>query len=243
MSEERVAKLESTVEKLAHTVDKLQSELEIRRMQHAYGHYLDRCLYEEVVDMFTDNDPTVIFHGGIWKGKEGVRRLYIGRFQKSTGKNGPIHGFLLDHPQHQDIVHVNDDLMTAKARWRTTMQAGTHKSIISEGSNALRQWWEGGVYENEYCRDEPGGPWKIKKLDYHPLWHGTFEEGWAHTKPEFVPFPKEKDLYPAVEAGPDELCERQWIWPDTHVVPFHYPHPITGKWAKPEDLEAKKIML
>jgi hypothetical protein len=22
------------------------------------------------------------------------------------------------------------------------------------------------------------------------------------------------------------------LWPDTDVVPFHYPHPVTGKWVK-----------
>ena len=45
---------------------------------------------------------------GCYKGKAGVRRLYIGRFQTNFtgGKNGPVHGFLLDHPQLQDIIDV-----------------------------------------------------------------------------------------------------------------------------------------
>lgn len=28
------------------------------------------------------------------------------------------------------------------------------------------------------------------------------------------------------------------LWPDTRVVPFHYPHPVTGKHVKDDDLRA-----
>ena len=45
----------------------------VRRLQHAYGYYLDKCLYDEVVDLFSDSGE-VRFMGGIFKGKAGVRR-------------------------------------------------------------------------------------------------------------------------------------------------------------------------
>jgi hypothetical protein len=28
------------------------------------------------------------------------------------------------------------------------------------------------------------------------------------------------------------------LWPDTRVVPFHYPHPVTGEMVKEDDLRA-----
>ncbi len=28
------------------------------------------------------------------------------------------------------------------------------------------------------------------------------------------------------------------LWPDTRVIPFHYPHPVTGKHVKDDDLRA-----
>ena len=28
------------------------------------------------------------------------------------------------------------------------------------------------------------------------------------------------------------------LWPDTRVIPFHYPHPVTGKQVKDDDLRA-----
>lgn len=28
------------------------------------------------------------------------------------------------------------------------------------------------------------------------------------------------------------------LWPDTRVIPFHYPHPVTGQQVKDDDLRA-----
>ncbi|MCL6479904.1 MAG: nuclear transport factor 2 family protein, partial [Peptococcaceae bacterium] len=74
-------------------------------MHHKYGYYIDKCLYDEAVDLFTD-DCEVRFLGGIFKGKAGARRLYCDRFRErfTNGKNGPVYGFLLEHLQMQDIV-------------------------------------------------------------------------------------------------------------------------------------------
>jgi hypothetical protein len=38
--------------------------------------------------------------------------------------------------------------------------------------------------------------------------------------------------------GPDELIEQKMLWPDTRVIPFHYPHPVTGKPVAEDDLRA-----
>ena len=99
--------LEKQVAELANQVGLLQDEKAIRKLHFSYGYYLDKCLYRQVVDLFAE-DSEVRFMRGVYKGKAGVKRLYIDRFQKNftNGKNGPIFGFLLDHPQMQDIVDV-----------------------------------------------------------------------------------------------------------------------------------------
>jgi len=51
-----------------------------------------------------------------------------------------------------------------------------------------------------------------------------------------VPWPTV--TYPEDPLGPDELIEQKMLWPDTRVVPFHYPHPVTGKPTLPDDLRA-----
>jgi len=241
-TDEKIASLTKTVEELAHQIGKTEDAAAIRKLHFQYGYYLDKCLYSQVVDLFAD-DGAASFHGGTWQGKEGVRRLFIGRFRKNftEDKNGPIKGFLLDHIMLQDVVTVGDDRLSAKMRARTFMQAGRHVDYpLNDAARALppRQWWEGGLYENLYSRKSVNDPWQIKLLNYHPLWHGDFTKGWSHTTPEWVPFPKVR--YPEDPAGPDVLHSKEdtWLWPDTHTVPFHYSHPITGENVAEADLRA-----
>ena len=228
MSEDRLTALEAKLADVEQRLTIREDELDIRKLQYLYGYLIDKCLYNETVDLFTD-DGEVRFFGGIWKGKEGVRRLYVNRFQSrfTHGNNGPIDGFLLDHPQMQDIIHVQPDGVTALARARSMMQAGRHKDYTDPDNPILgvRQWWEGGIYENTYKKVD--GIWHMHILNYVPHWHADFETGWAYTKPEYVPFPTM--TFPQDPTGPDELIKDPWLWPTHKLLPFHMPHPVTGK--------------
>ena len=219
---EQIQALEKRVEQLRQQVGVLEDVHAIRRLHHAYGYYIDKCLYDETVDLFSEHGE-VRFMGGIFQGKAGVHRLYCDRFRASFtgGKNGPVYGFLLDHPQMQDVIDIASDRRTAYGRFRCFMQAGRH-----ELAGQRRQWWEGGLYENTYTKED--GVWKILVLDYRPQWHADFETGWAHTRPEYVPF--YSTTYPQDPLGPDELISpTPVLWPDMQVLPFHYPHPVTGR--------------
>ena len=224
--------LEATVARLESRINVLEAESAVRRLQYTYGYLIDKCMYSEVVDLFAE-DGEVRFMGGIYKGKEGVARLYIGRFRKNftNDYNGPVYGFLLDHPQLQFVIDVAKDGQSAKLRGRSLMQAGRHESTGDSGA-LPRQWWEGGIYENEYVKKD--GVWKIRVLDYNPLWHGMFDEGWARQPVNSYPFANK--TYPEDPLGPDQIVPSDSkFWPETNLVPFHYPHPVTGKPIKPED--------
>lgn len=93
-----LAALKSTVEKqgsvidaLAHRLGVAEDTLAIQALHNTYGYYLDKCLYLQVVDLFED-DGEVRFHGAVFKGKAGVKRLFVDRFggRFVGGKNGPI---------------------------------------------------------------------------------------------------------------------------------------------------------
>ena len=175
--EEDVVALKQRLEIVEHQLAVQQDIHQIRRIQYTYGYFIDKSMYNEVVDLFSDTGE-VWFLGGIYKGKAGVRRLYIERFQThfTQGHNGPRYGWLLEHPQLQMVIDVNKDRTGAKVRGRSTMQAGLHESAEGE----QRAWWEGGIYENEYSRED--GVWKIKALRYYPFWHGSFAEGWPRRR-------------------------------------------------------------
>jgi hypothetical protein len=221
-NDERIDTLEKRIEELTNHIGILEDTHAIRNLQHKYGYYLDKCLYEAIIDLFSE-DCEVHFLGGIFKGKDGVRRLFLDRFRAkfAGGTDGPKKGVLMEHPQLQDIVEVAPDRKTAKARFRFFMQAGTHHT-----SGEGYQWWEGGLYENVYVKEDR--IWKIKVLIPKMVYFAEYEHGWAYTKPQYVSLMTK--TYPEDPLGPDELCkEKQVLWPDTEVFPFHYPHPVTGE--------------
>jgi len=240
MSDSKIAELEAKLESVIKRVQYLEDVKGIQEIQYKYGYYIDKTLYEQAVDCFANNpDVRVHFHGGVWKGKEGVRNLYIHRFRDNFtgGKNGPVYGFLLDHPMYQPVVTIDPDGIHAKARLRCNMQAALHVSATHKDPNHRdheeRQWMEGALYENEYIKED--GEWKIQVLKYRPQWHADWTKGVAYTPPEYVPFVKEpkSDKNPT---GPDEI-ETVTLWPDTHVFPFHYPNP-DGTWLSEEHKHA-----
>ena len=225
--DERIQALEKRVDELADRLGRAEDELAIRRLQHAYGYFMDKCLYEEVVELFSDRGETY-FLGGVFKGRAGVRRLYCGRLGEkfAGGKNRPTRGLLLDHLTMQDVITVAPDRMSAKARYRCFMQGGSHESV----PEIFPAFWEAGVYENTYLKED--GVWKIGVLNYNVFFYAPYEQGWGHTKPGYA-VPAFSKTYPDDPNGPDELTShRAAFWPENEVVPFHYLHPVTGKPIK-----------
>ena len=118
--------LEAQVQELAQEVRDLRARMQqqedihaIRTLQFKYGYYMDKGLYEQVVDLYAA-DGVLHFMGGIFRGRAGVSRFYCGRLRTgfTGGHNGPVYGLVCDHMQLQDIVDVAPDGLTAKARVR-----------------------------------------------------------------------------------------------------------------------------
>jgi hypothetical protein len=220
-----ITALEARITRLEHDLAVQQDIEQIRKVQYTYGYFIDKSQYNEVVDLFSE-DGEVWFLGGKFKGKAGVRRLYVEYFQArfTQGHNGPIYGWLLEHPQIQMVINVAPDRASATVRGRSMMQAGLHQTAKGD----QRAWWEGGIYDNRYVRED--GVWKIRRMGYFPFWHGTFQDGWAKTPIDFLPMYGKDRLYPDDPFGPDELVEpTPRLWPATDIVPFPYAHPVTGE--------------
>ena len=225
--EERIRALERRVDDLADRLGRAEDELAIRRLQHTYGYFIDKCMYEEAVDLFSDRGETY-FLGGVFQGKAGVRRLYCGRLgaKFAANKKGPTRGLLLDHLTLQDVITVAPDRLSAKGRFRCFMQGGSHESA----PKIEEPFWEGGVYENTYLKED--GVWKIGVLNYNVLFYAPYDKGWGRVKPGYA-VPAFSQTYPEDPNGPDQLTSRRAsFWPETDVVPFHYPHPVTGQPIK-----------
>jgi hypothetical protein len=221
-----VSELKAMVSALAHRVDALEDINAIRKLHFSYGYLIDYCRYDDVVQLFTE-DGEVLFLSGIYKGHESIARLYKNWFQQFflQGREGPIDGFLLDHFQMQDIITVSDDRKTAKGRFRTLLAGGNHESRPDKPVGLPDQFYEAGIYENEYVRE--GGVWKIKRLDYIVEWQAEYEKGWTHTISHLQPATA---CYPENPLGPDVLLdEKRPAWPYRGAIKYHYAHPVTGR--------------
>ena len=211
------------IEQLRHELGIQEDVHAVRTLQFKYGYYMDMCLFSEIAELFAD-DCEINFMGGVFKGKEGARRMYGG----ASGMNGPLDGLLFSHVIAQDIVSVAPDRKTAKGRFRTFMQGGVHKTAKNPPPRIPSQFWESGIYENEYVRDR--GIWKFKIFDYRIIYQANYAEGRANTPDEPLMVTNHEKTYPENPRGPDEVKSAPPRWPKAVIQPFHYPNPVTGKF-------------
>ena len=219
--------LDTRLSVLEHRGDELEDINAIRRLHWAYGYYCDFNRAEDIVGLFAE-DGVVVFLSGEYRGHAGVRRLYGTWFQNyfTQGVNGPVDGFLLDHFQMQDIITVADDRRTAKGRFRGLLLGGCHETRPYKPEGLPLQFFEAGLYENDYVRER--GVWKIKRLDYMMQWQAEYEKGWSRTVAHLQPATQ---TYPANPLGPDVLLpvtDVRRTWPHRQDVPVHFAHPRFG---------------
>lgn len=208
----RGTSLDARIEALSAEVDRLEGTRAIKKLQRAFGYYMDRGLWDEAADLFTDNGTVEIGMDGVYAGKARIKE-YLQRL--GGGKPGLQWGQLGEWLQLQPVVNVSADGMTAKARWRDLGMFGQFQQNAS---------WRTGVYENGYVND--GGVWKIASLHLFVNFVAPFEQGWARLKPvngdwrSDVAKAYPPDRPPTVAYKP---------FPDPQLAPFSYPNPVTGK--------------
>lgn len=157
----------ATAEQLAHRVTLLNDEDEVRNLQNSYGYYIDRRMWDDVVDLFVAN-ATVKIAGSntTYMGPAGVRKAMIDRM----GPQGLTTGILNDHPLLDTIVQVDPNGREAVAR-------GIDLGMIGD-VNASTASWEFSVFRNHFVKD--AGLWKLRELNLAPLIVANYSEGWDY---------------------------------------------------------------
>lgn len=207
-------KLKSSVASLSNRVAALENEKSIRKLHKTYEHLLDRGRYHEVLDLFAD-DAEVIFNGGVFKGRHGVKRLFCSHFSSGmTGKRiDQAPGFQLD-PEQPEMVAIAPDRKTARASYPYSIQVGApveSDSLIVKMSRlhgeGIRKWWEGGICKVSYARDTKTNSWKMNRLEYRVLSAADYKPGRSYARP--ISVARFSKIYPADPSGPDELILQQ----------------------------------
>jgi len=197
---------------LAARAQRLSDEIEVTNLQHSYGYYLDRKMWDDVADLFANDGTMEIGLQGVYVGPKSIRR--------GLGRAGLAEGELNDHVHLQTIVTVLPD-GTARARGTDIGMLGT------VGGKAL---WTQSIYENQFVKQ--GGVWKFKVLHVYPRFIVDAEQGWGK---DAQPAPG-----PSKEFPPDRpSTETYEIFPRFHIPPFHYDHPVTDR--APQYPEGTKV--
>jgi SnoaL-like domain len=204
----RMAPLETELGQLELQIGVLEDTKAIKRLQRAYGYYVDKKLSREIGTLFADDPATTAELGGlgVYAGKARIGEFYD-RVMGGEMKPGQLHNHII----LQGVVHVADDGRTAKGRWRALIQLGEY------GKSAT---WAEGPYENEYVKEN--GVWKFSKVHWYQTFTAPYSPGW-HKAPEPMAEPF-KDFPP--DRPPTEVYKS---YPSAYQVPYHYRNPVSGR--------------
>jgi hypothetical protein len=197
---------------LAMKVERLNDQIAVENLQRSYGYYVDKCMWDDIADLFADNATLEIGGRGVFVGKQRVKE-----YMYYLGKKGPQEGAVFDHSQWQPIVHVAEDGNMARARLRAFVMGGA----LSKGSGSPAFAVFGEVtYENEYVKER--GVWKIAKLYAYFNMYTPYASGWGK-----VGMP---NTHPEAKLPPDRPPTVVYqMYPSVGMVPYHYRNPVTGK--------------
>jgi len=207
-----VTALANRVAALTREVEGLEDQNAIEILQRTYGYYMDKALWTQVADLFTENGTIEVDPAGVFVGKARVRQ-----YLQSLGPDGPQEGRLIDQMQLQPIISIADDGNTARGRWHSLVMAGWHKQ---------KAYWGTAIYENEYRKEQ--GVWKISRLHAYNIMYADYAKGWGASAlagfwPGQAPQP---DRPPTTKHRP---------YPEKYFVPFHYENPVTGGRVQGQD--------
>jgi hypothetical protein len=214
--------MENRIKILEDQVKTLQTLLdieEIKKLQRAYGYYLEHWMAKEIIDLFADGEDVCLdfaWYEGTYKGKASVKRYYEGRFKTEPEL---FHQLMQLCP----IIDVSPDGINAKGRWYGW------GAVAAPRGKGVGQSIMNGIYENEYVKQN--GKWKFKRI--HWAMNYMIGPGPGLVAPERLAAaePGFSMTWPEPDIQPTHFNPR---YPSGYIFPFHYSHPITGEKSSEE---------
>jgi len=150
---------------LATRIAALNDEDSVRNLQHAYGYYIDRKMWDDVADLFAEDGVLEIGGVGTFAGKAGVRKAL-----ERMGPAGLSYGELNERPIFDTIVKVSPGGQEAYAR-------GTELAMLGQAQKK-EAGWEISVFYNRFVKQ--GGIWKIREMRLQPIMKADYYVGWGN---------------------------------------------------------------
>lgn len=198
----------------------------IKRLQKAYGYYLDKGMWRDLSALFTE-DAVANYPAGVYVGRDSItEHVYRNVGGVEVGEVGLGDGRLYNHINMQPVVHLDAGADTARGRWRAMAMFGRYGT-----GQAV---WAEGVYNMRYRKVD--GVWKIADLEYHAGFGAPYSEGWG-ANPEAEPSSRERRLPHPADRQRETVCEG---FPEACIIPFDYDNPGTSDdafvWHVPDEL-------
>jgi len=192
---------------LSRRVAALRDDTEVRNLQHAFGYYLDRKMYDDVADLFAADGSLEFAQRGAYVGHDHIRKALPYFF----GPTPLARGELFDHIMLATVVTVAPDGTRAAARTTQLAQLGV-----------VRQYarWEIGVYENQFVKQD--GKWKLAAVHYYPRMATDYDLGW---KVDAKAPPTASALFPPDRAPLPHFA----MYPSLQYVALSFPNPASGR--------------
>jgi hypothetical protein len=216
-----VEELVAKVEYLEKKVQRLEDVDEIKKLQRAYGFYLEHWMAEDLIDLFADGpDSELLVAAGDYKGKESIRRFFHHGVENVEVRKSDNPEFLHQVMQLSGVVDVDPNGTTAKGRWY-----GFGANAFPAEGNKINPGWMNGVYEVDYIKQN--GIWKLKKVHWCMTFHAPWGESFVDPQKRMDkkidrPYQRNPELRPT--GAPEET-----LYPSGFICPFHFDNPVSGR--------------
>jgi hypothetical protein len=190
----------------------IQEDIEaIRKLQYAYGYYLQHWQEDEIKGLFSIE--AVIDMDGFYTGKSGIEEFFSYQNSSSTTNEKAPPEFLNQNMPLCGIIDVDTSGKTAKGRWY-----GFGVYALPSGGKYQAQF-RSGIWENEFIKED--GKWKFKRLHYSLTFACPYEDGWVKT-PNLQGIPRQGK-------PPRSPNNHSAPYPSGYIEPYHYKNPVTEK--------------
>lgn len=185
----------------------MNDEDKVRNLQNAYGYYIDRKMWDDATDLFTDDGVLEVTDVGVYSGAKSIRHAF-----DRHGPQGLLRGENNDRPMFDMVVTVSPDGAQARSRGIEFSETGDMKT----GAASLGL----DVYENRYVKGADG-IWRIREMRVFPIMATDYYQGWAKSRLVTPPV--------AGEYAPDAPTPAADVMGDGAIPVFFQNNPVTGK--------------
>ncbi|MBN1190243.1 MAG: nuclear transport factor 2 family protein [Dehalococcoidales bacterium] len=218
-----VEEMEARIKLLERKVRTMEDIEDIKKLQRAYGFYLEHWMAEDIIDLFAEgDDTTLLVAAGEYQGKEAIRRFFRHGKEGIESRRNDNGEFLHQVIQLSGVVHIDPEGKTARGRWY-----GFGANAFPQPDGRINPGWMNGVYEVDYVKQD--NIWKLKKVHWCMTFHAPWTTGFVDPSRRMDekidrPYRRNPELRPT--GAPEET-----LYPSGFICPFHFDNPVSGRKA------------